>query len=307
VSLVLRGAAEGKISEPTQRHVRAVADELGYRPSRSARGLRSGRSQLLGLVIPNVADPFFGEVLRGAQRAAAELGYTVAMIEALRPPDIDEAIGATRSALMDGLVLHSPTRGDLARAKAVADRLVVVDGGAARGVARIRYDIADAVRQVVEHLDALGHTRVAHVHGDVEKPTFAERRRAMDDLLGRRLRARMQVPFAFDDGAEELTRALAAGRRLGGATAIVCDTDSLAAMAFAAARANGLRVPEDVSVVGFDDTDLGRVLGLTSVRLPGVDAGDAGVRMLLERLDGGASPSLTLPVTLVARSSTART
>ena len=97
MSLVLRDAAEGRVSPATQEHVRKVARELGYRPSMSARNLRSGRAHIFGLVIPSIEDPFFGAVVRGAQRGGTGRGYMVAVIESRLPAYVQGHPGSSGS------------------------------------------------------------------------------------------------------------------------------------------------------------------------------------------------------------------
>ena len=302
VSLVLRGAAAGRVSPELQEHVREVARDLGYLPSMSARSLRSGRAHMLGLVIPDVLDPFFGAVLRGAQDAAARRGYTAALIEATSHAVTAEAAAATAAGRFDGIVLHSPDRREVRRARVVADRLCVVDSGAPRGVSWIRYDLAQGVRLTVEHLEALGHRRFAHVAADSDKATFVERANELERVAGKRLVATVRAAFDFDADRVELERFL---RRRRGATAIVCDTDTLAAKVLRAARAIGLAVPEQLSVTAFNDTPLARALDLTTVSIPAADAGRLGVTALLDLIDGAPAVRRTLPVALVPRASSA--
>ena len=302
VSLVLRGVAAGRVSPELQEHVREVARELGYLPSMSARSLRSGRAHMLGLVIPDVLDPFFGAVLRGAQDAASQRGYTAAMIEATSPAVTAEAVAATEAGRFDGIVLHSPDRRELRRARAIADRVCVVDSGAPRGVSWIRYDLAQGVRLTIEHLEVLGHRRVAHLAADSGKATFAERAKELERVAGGRLVATARAAFELDADGAELERFL---RRRHRATALVCDTDTLAAKALRAARAVGVAVPQELSVTAFNDTPLARALDLTTVSIPAAEAGRLGVAALLDRIDGAPPARRTLPVALVARASSA--
>lgn len=301
VSLVLRDAADGRVSLATQEHVRKVARELGYRPSMSARSLRSGRAHMLGLVIPNIEDPFFGAVVRGAQQAGTERGYTVAVIESSLPAYVQDAVAATRATLLDGLILHSPDRGQLQAAREIADRLVIIDGGPTRGVHWIKYDIAHGVQLAVQHLLERGHRRIAHVTGDVEKPTFTARAKNIQRVAGRRLVATLRASFDFDRGREALAQFLRDAR----VTALFCDTDSLAAMAAAAARSLRIRVPDELSLIAFNDTPLARALELTTIALPAARAGCLGAQMLLEIIEGGEPSHQILDVTLVQRGSTA--
>jgi LacI family repressor for deo operon, udp, cdd, tsx, nupC, and nupG len=303
VSLVMRGAAAGKVSPATQERVREVARSLGYRPSQSARGLRSGRSLIVGLVIPDVLDPFFGGVLRGAQQLAAERGYTVAMIESTSDATTAEAVAAVQASRLDGLVLHSPNRADLRQGRRLAERVVVVDAGAPRSLSWIRYDVAEGVRLTLDHLTRLGHRRVGHVSAVSERVTFTDRATEIERLAGDRLVAAVDVPFAFEAGVERITPFLAEHR--GRLTALVCDTDTLAAVALRAAHALGIDVPGRLSVTAFNETPLAQALDLTTVALPAAAGGRLATGMLLNHLDDGGREHHVLPASLVVRGTSA--
>jgi DNA-binding LacI/PurR family transcriptional regulator len=257
---------------------------------------------MVGLVIPNVSDPFFGDVLRGSQAAASPRGVTVAMIESGFKAGLSDAIAATNAATLDGLVLHSPNRRELREARSIAERVVVLDGGMPRTMSWVRYDIGTGVRLAVERLRELGHRRIAHIHGDTKKITFAERDASIAAVAARQLVCTVGVSFDFDTGREELERQIGSG--LNGATAAICDNDSLAAMAFSAAQACGVAVPERLSLVGFNETQLSRTLGLTTVVLPAAEAGRIATEMLLAQLDGTELSHRMLGVELRERAST---
>lgn len=188
--------------------------------------------------------------------------------------------------------------------------LVMLDSDPAdTGVAaRVNLDIADGMRQVTDHLLTLGHRRFIHLASAIDSWTFAVRARAVHDAVqgvpGAVVRT---VPAALDvrAGREAAEHALAApGPR---PTAIICDDDILAAGACKAARRLGLRVPDDVSVTGFDDLALATAVEpeLTTVRLPAEQVGERGMSALLAVLDGRPAEPGSLPVHLVVRGSSA--
>lgn len=177
-----------------------------------------------------------------------------------------------------------------------------------RADATVNLDIADGVRQLTGHLSALGHRRITHLAADVASWTFEVRARAVADSLrglpGAQLRRR-PAAFGVEAGLHAAHAALTGpGPR---PTALLCDDDIIAAGACKAVRRLGLRVPEDVSVTGFDDLALAVAVEpeLTTVRLPAEEFGEAGIRALLTVLDGHPADAPTLPVDLVVRGSTA--
>jgi LacI family transcriptional regulator, repressor for deo operon, udp, cdd, tsx, nupC, and nupG len=163
------------------------------------------------------------------------------------------------------------------------------------------------MRQASGHLLGLGHRRIAHVAAGVDSWTFRVRARALAeavaDSAGSLVRAE-QSELSVEDALHTATRLLSADPR---PTALICDDDLLAAGACKAARRMGLRVPEDVSVTGFDDLSLATALEpeLTTVRLPAEEVGAAGMRALLAVLEGRTAKTPVIPVQLVCRGSTA--
>jgi len=297
VSLVLSGKAAGRISARTEEAVRAAAQELGYRPNVAARALRTGVARSVALVVPDITNPFFGRVLRGAQRAAQQAGYTVVLVDVGNDRAWEEqSLQALLAGPADGLLLFEVDLPPGANEHAIQiemcpDQLPVV-----------RCDVEAGVDLALDHLLELGHTRIAHVASGFEAPTFDLRR----DRVDRRLEdvPRVGALFNFDDAARQ------AGKLLdeGGFTAILCDDDILAGGVYLAARERGIRIPEDLSVVGFDDLDFARVLAppLTTVKLDAEGLGAAAFEALARDLAGETvAAEQVLGVSLTVRESTA--
>ncbi|GAA2394170.1 LacI family DNA-binding transcriptional regulator [Streptomyces glaucosporus] len=319
VSLVLRGKWRGRVSPGKAEAVRAAARELGYRPNQAARSLRLGRTRTALLVVPALTNEFFARLHAGTARVAAEHGFGVVLYPS------PEGVGPARdpfdsaSAALDGVIASSMASEALAALHAGGDLpLVMLDSEPerTRAAATVNLDIADGMRQVAAHLLGLGHRRLAHIFADVDSWTFRVRAKA----LAAAVRAAGCEPPLARPAALTVAGGMRAARDLLAAdprpTALVCDDDLLAAGACKAARRLGLRVPEDVSVTGFDDLSLATALEpeLTTVRLPAEEAGAAGMRALLAALgatgvpggaQGGPAEVTTLPVALTVRGSTA--
>ncbi len=176
------------------------------------------------------------------------------------------------------------------------------------GAATVNLDITDGIRQVAEHLLALGHRRFLHLAADVPSWTFEIRARALAarlaDTPGTTLRT-ARAPISVDGALAATETALAApGPR---PTALVCDDDKLAVGAYKAARRAGLRVPDDLSVTGLDDLGLATAIDpeLTTVRLDAELFGERGMRALLAVMEGRTPEEGDIPVHLVVRGSTA--
>lgn len=309
VSLVLGDKWRGRVSERTALLVRDSARELGYRPNLAARNLRLGRTRTALLVVPALTNEFFARVYTGAAAVAAEHGFGVVLYPS--PDGIGPARDpfASARAALDGVIASSMAAEALATIRGADLPLVMLDSDPERpgAAARVNLDMADGMRQVTEHLLALGHRRFVHLAAAVDSWTFDVRARALAGALGgagavvRTVTSALEVGAAREAAAHALT---GAGPR---PTALVCDDDILAAGACKAVRRLGLRVPEDVSVTGFDDLTLAGAVEpeLTTVRLPAEQVGERGMAALLAVLDGREPAGGDLPVALVVRGSTA--
>lgn len=310
VSLVLGGKWPGRVSEATAGRVRDAASDLGYRPNLAARSLRLGRTRTALLVVPALTNEFFARVYAGAAALAAEHDFGVVLYPSPDGAGPARDPFASARAALDGVIASSMAAGALEALHGADLPLVMLDSDPSdtEPAARVNLDIADGMRQVTEHLLGLGHRRFLHLASAVDTWTFAVRADALhgaldavEDATVRTVRAALDVRA----GREAVERALAAaGER---PTAIVCDDDILAAGACKAARRLGLRVPDELSVTGFDDLALATALEpeLTTVRLPAERVGERGMEALLAVLDGRPAEPGRLPVRLVVRGSTA--
>ncbi len=301
VSLVLSGKGRGRISARTEEAVRSAAAELGYRPNVAARTLRTGVARTVGLVVPDITNPFFGPMLRGAQAAAMRAGYTVMLVDIADDRKWEaQSVEALLAGPSDGLLLFEAGLPPGETRPAIAIEMLPGE------LPVVRLDVVSGVDQAVTHLFELGHRRIAHLAADFEAPTF----RLREAQLAERLDAaglepaptvRARITFA--------AAAAAAGPLLeSGATAVLCDDDVLAGGLYLAAREHGVRIPADISVVGFDDLAFAIALDppLTTVAADAEELGATAFDALATTLSGGAPPAdQVLPVQLVVRGSTA--
>ena len=300
VSLVLSGKASGRISQRTEAAVRAAADELGYRPNAAARALKTGAARTVALVVPDVTNPFFGGLLRGAQTAARAAGYAVALIDTDNDRDWGAASAeALRAGPADGLLLFEV---DPPRRSAGSEPIVVIESES-RGHPSVRLDAERGAQAAVRHLLELGHRRIGHVASVHDRPTFRLRRRAVDRLVEGEV-ARVRADFTLESACRASLELLTGRSEL---SALFCDDDIVAAGAYLAVRELGLRIPDDLSVVGFDGLDIGRVLDppLTTVAADAGELGRVAFELLLAQLAGKRPRSRVLAVELDIRGSTA--
>ena len=311
VSLVLRGSSN--VSEEKRRLVLAASAELGYRPNGVARSLVQRRSNLFGILLSDLHNPFFAEVIAGVQAEAGATGYNTIMSV------VDHRALAERRALdtllelrIDGLILASPMPEISVIALASKEVPVVLVARRARigSVDSVSNDDSTGAALVVQHLADLGHQSIAHIDGGGGTGA-SERRKGYERAMqrnGRNAFSRV-IPGSYtDEGGRQGVAALFDGDAPR-PTAIFVANDLAALGAMSALAKRGLRVPKDVSVVGYDNTALAAVsqINLTTVDQPRHDMGRTAVTLLLERLAGRRDTvrHVMMPPTLVVRGTTA--
>jgi DNA-binding LacI/PurR family transcriptional regulator len=302
VSLVLSGKSAGRISARTEAAVRDAAAELGYRPNMAARTLRTGTARTVGMVVTDVTHPFFGPVLRGAQAAAWRAGYAVALVDVANDPDRERAsFEALRAGPADGYLFFTvdPPEG--------SGEAVVAIEVSPSGMPYVRFDTGRGTDLAMAHLIELGHERIGHLGSELVAETFRIRREHVLERLseaGLEPAGYERAAFRFDEAHQAALRLLAGADR---PTGVYCDDDLLAGGIYLAARDLGLRIPDDVSVVGFDDLPFAKVFSppLTTIAIDPEELGGRAFELLAELMDGGSPKGVVLPVSLLVRGSTA--
>ncbi|MFE9645750.1 LacI family DNA-binding transcriptional regulator [Streptomyces sp. NPDC006365] len=309
VSLVLGDKWRGRVSEATAARVRQAAQDLGYRPNLAARNLRLGQARTALLVVPALTNEFFAAVYEGAARIAAKHGFGVVLYPS--PEGIGPAPDpfASARAALDGVIASSMASEALTEIRGDDLPLVMLDSDPAGslGAATVNLDITDGMRQITEHLLALGHRRFLHLAADIDSWTFHVRARELATRVGQAADTEVRTakaPITIEGALAAAESALHGDPR---PTAVVCDDDKLAVGAYKAARRLGLRIPEDLSVTGFDDLALATAIEpeLTTVHLDAELFGERGMTALLAVLGGETPPEGNIPVDLVVRGSTA--
>jgi LacI family transcriptional regulator len=314
VSFVLNDRPGANISPSTRSRVLEAAADLGYHPHASARGLAGGKSHILGFVLRQspeqvAGDGTLAETLSGLAAAARTAGFRV-MVEPL-DPSAGSYETLLRSQHADGLVVSGPRIDDRGLAQLAADGFPIVLQGSLPGTTAPSVDVdnVSGARRAVEHLIGLGWKRIACITNAPLAYTAARERldgyRAALEAAGLPYEASLVEEADFDAGSGHRAMArLLARERI---EAVFVASDVVAFGAVAAIREAGLRVPEDLSVVGFDDIALAAFFDppLTTVRLPAYDLGLAAGTALLDRVAGRHVPDRTLlPTELIVRSST---
>lgn len=313
VSNVLNKRAS--VSTQNQAAVLAAMEMLGYNPNYAARALKTGRSGSIGLVIPDIGNPFYPEFARGAEDAARAAGYTLFLCNGDRDEKKErEYIAAMADRLTDGFILYKPHLPEAElTACAGGAPMVLVDASPESYPQSplVNADDEAGVEAALAHLWGLGHRRIAMIAGRLDSFSARRRVRAFEDFFTRQGQA---VPPGFlqygqYDWHSGYTCAQSLLRRADVPTAIWAANDLMAIGAMKAAAERGLLIPEELSVVGNDDIMMAALFlpGLTTVRIPNYEMGELSVLKVLAQLSGDADPGrydLPLPE-LVCRQSTA--
>lgn len=314
VSRALNPATRGMVTEAVALRVVAAAEQLGWRPSAVAAGLRTRRSRTVGILVPDLVNPVFPPIVRAAESRFAEAGY-VALVANTDTDASREALLIERMAahLVDGLILASAARGSHALelcARWGIPAVLINRRLPAAGVPTVVNDDVLGMTLAVRHLIALGHRRIAHIAGPSGVSTAADRRRGFEQAMAE---AGLGADAALIVTAAAYTET--AGRHameqlLRGppVTAVATANDMLSLGAYDALSAAGLTIGQDVSVTGFNDMPfVDRIRpALTTVRIQHAEMGRQAADVLLAELAGqpaAARDTILEPILVVRDSS----
>lgn len=310
-------ALNGKTaSAATREKVLAAAAELGYVVSSNASGLASGRTRHIGFMVPFIDRWFFTDLLTGIESVLLSQGYDVTLYDLQgNESQRDQVFGSSlRRASIDGLIAASiELTPDEVRALRALGKPVVSIGGYIEGATAVDVDNARMATLATEHLLSLGHTRIAYVGaGRTIASAFQLGDARYDGWLSAMRAAGLEVEeTGFWEADFDIPSGYAAAKALlahDRPTAIFAASDEIGIGCMLAARDLGLRVPDDLSVVGIDDHKLSAFFGLTTLAQDPAGQGRLAAHLLLAQLDNpGAAPEhRTLTPRFVVRSSTAR-
>jgi LacI family transcriptional regulator len=320
-------SAPNLVNPETRGRVLSTAEHLGYRPNRAARALITGRTTNLGLIVADIANPYFPPMIKAAQSQARQRDHHVFVADTDEDPAVEEELVRALATQVDGIVLCSPRMANGAIEVLAREVPLVVVNRVVADVPTVVMDVSHGARQAIEHLVGLGHRELLYLGGPRSSWTNREiRRSAVATARARGVDLTVVEPIAPTEAggaavAEQVRKAHAQGRSArsrAGVTGVLAYNDLMAVGLLGALAQLGLTVPGDISVVGIDDIPLSGVVGLTTVATPTAAAGRTAVDMLLQQENAGrngrgpgrpateirTNAQTTLPTTLITRQST---
>ncbi len=298
----------GRVGEATRTRVLETARELGYEPNPHARALTSNRTQTIAMVVSDITNPHFFELIRGAEMRARAADYTLVLVNAEESPRVELEQIRRLSRSVDGFLLAASRQPDESLVELAATRPVVLLNRRAREIPSVVAEHTEGCRQIVAHLASLGHTSLVYLAGPrnswMAGSRWAAIRSAAAELGVAARRSGPYAPTVSSGGA-------AADAAIGtGSGAIIAHNDLLAIGVLRRLAQRGVRVPADVSVVGFDDIFAAELCtpALTTLGGPYERVGRSAVEILLDSLatrrDRRRGPQVALPSQLIIRDST---
>lgn len=310
VSLALRGSP--KVSDVSREAILAAAKDLGYRPNATARSLADRRSRTIGVNMAELDNPIFPQMLSGAHALIRERGYNTMLVSGERDPDVEsEELAKLLEFQVEGLILIShrmPASTVRSLSTEVPVVVITLRGITGPGIDSVASDDEAGTRMAMRHLVDLGHRRIAHVSGGTLEPAVIRERGYREEMAAAGLEAEIRVAEGdlTNDGGLHATRQLLSDGEP--PTAIFAANDISAVGAMSACQEFGLRIPEDISVVGYDGIPLGelRSVGLTTIAQPFEEMGRLAAQRLFDRMQGKkvSGKSVVLQPELIVRSTT---
>lgn len=306
-----------RVKEDTRKKVFAAIKTAGYRPNMMARNFRAKKAFAILVLVPNISNPFFSRVIRGIEQISQQAGYSVLLgdTQGLQQRESEyAALVSSRQA--DGVIqLSANIEGLVDFFDQSAEALPLVNAcecATKPPCPTVRVDNEAAANDAVEHLVRLGHTRIAMVLGPAQSPLTRDRLKGYQRALKNNAidfdkSLLVSGDFSFDSGREAV---VGLGAIKHPPTAIFCCNDEMAIGAMHRVKQDGYLVPDDISIIGFDNVDFAQYVDppLTTIAQPAEELGKVAFSVLLELLEG-RKPTQTdyvLPTELIVRGSTAK-
>ena len=299
----------GRVSAKTSARIHRVAAELGYRAPQALRSEGTRASKLLGIALTDITNPFFFSIIRGAEHVAVSEGYAIMLVDAQESEELERRLFDRTLPLLDGVIVATSRLSDAALRSTARTTPTVVLNRLVPGVYSVVTDNPRGMRRALEHLAELGHRRVAYVSGPIASWADSARWRAFREACFEL----DLTEYRIGPTAPTVRGGMAIFSQLREKpiTAVVCFNDMISIGVMRAAKAAGLVIPSDLSVVGFDNIFASDLVtpGLTTVAAPLSLLGERAARAVIalapeQTPESGADVPVVLPMRLMIREST---
>jgi LacI family transcriptional regulator len=297
----------GSVGEQTRIHILEVAQRIGYRQNVAARAMKTGRTAALALIVPDLTNPFFPSLAQAIFRAARASGYATFLIDTEGNEVLEQAALAKAVDLgLDGIVWFPIRDKDTSNGVLTRTPVVILDR-TVPGYATVGVDYVEAGRIAIRHLLDAGHRRIGIITGPTDIASMRDRCDGAEALIRAEGKLAFRVGNAFSSDLEPEARA---ALDVGEATAVFAAADVIAIGAVRWIQAKGLRVPEDMSILGFDDIPQAEqcLPALSTIELPVEDMAERAIAMLVAQIalpqDLALPMAAAVPTRLVLRAST---
>ena len=289
-----------KVAASTRERIQQIASELGYTPNQTARALATGFTGMIGLVVPDIESPFFASIAKGVDARGRDTGRAVLIADTEEDGNLEYELVRRLLERVEGVILCSPRMSAENLEEVAQTGDVVLVNRQSGSIPSVSFDNPSGVRQALAHLRALGHQRIAYVGGPEAAWSDMQRRSALHELTDVEVVDVGHHRPVYRSGVATADLVIASGT-----TAVLCYNDLVALGVLRRLQDRGVRVPQDISVVGFDDIPTAALVSpaLTTVSVPWATVGRRAVDLLV---NGGARDAVApeLPVELVVRAST---
>jgi len=298
----------GRVSAKTLKIIEDAAEQLNYQVNPFARALPTGRTQTIGLIVADITNPTFFDIIRGAETTGSTRGYTLVLAESAESPQTEITAARRLLSTVDGLILASPRMDDDDIRTLATDKPVVVINRRIDGVPCVVPDVDKGLSEAVRSLAAHGHENLVYLAGPAQSWMTGRRWEGVRDACewSRVGAVRLESSKPTVDGGRQAARKVVES----GATAVITYNDLLAIGLMQELQAGGMRIPDQISIVGFDDifgADF-TTPALTTVRSRLGECGTRAVTILLDVLQGHDAPdqAVSIETELVVRGSSGR-
>lgn len=310
VSAVLNNRKDGpiKVSAETWKKVLAAASELSYVPNTAAKGLRTGKTYLAGVIAGEIANSFVSEILDGIEDALNEKNYNIILVKNKMSEDIPDKCRFLNEKKVDGVIVISNMYKDYAgyfdEIKFRKPTVFIANSIKMPGAGSVSVDGAKIGFLAAEHLIKLGHRNIAVAESPASDRMEGIRKAFSKNKIGSPEITMLKKYSSFDDGRLALNEIIEKHPEV---TAVIAHSDIVASGIIYEAREKGIRVPEQLSVVGTDNIEMSKMLSpsLATVHQPKTEQGGLAANLLLEMMEGTSPRHISLDPEMVARASTA--